>query len=388
MRDAALLDDLSTPALLVDEARLIANIERMRVAVETAGVRMRPHAKTHKCAEIARRQVEAGAVGLTVATVAEAEAFAEVGVTDLVIATPVAGAPKLTRLHALIQNDVRLAVTVDTEAGARHLAQFFASRGASCEVFVEVDTGHHRNGIPWDAPRGADLVHAIASLPRLHVRGLLTHGGHAYAGPEAGETPEAARRRAMETERDRLLTFASRLKEASLLTPETAVLSLGSTPTASVFENAEKDGFRITEIRPGNAVFHDMQQVALGSATPNDCALTVLARVISKRRSDGGTERVIVDAGKKILTTDMGYGVEGHGRILYSADKRTLHPHARVANLSEEHGWVDTPGGATFDVSDLVQIIPNHACVAVATQPTLHLVRGDEVVETWDVLAR
>jgi len=224
-------------------------------------------------------------------------------------------------------------------------------------------------------------------MPGLHVRGLLTHAGHGYRGPSEGETKDDALNRVMAEERDRLLGLAARLGTAGLLYPAKAVLSLGSTPTFSRFENARQDGFRITETRPGNNVFHDAIQVALGVCKLADCALTVQAIVISIRRGNG-TDRVYVNAGKKTLTTDKGYGLDDYGVILHSPRTMKRMPHARLVSFSEEHGWIEIPGGAPFDVGDRVRIVPNHACVAVATQSTLYVVDGDEVVEEWEVVAR
>lgn len=383
-----LVSDLLTPALLVDLDRLDANIAAMQARADAWGVRLRPHAKTHKTAEIAQRQLGAGAAGLTVATVAEAEAFAAAGVRDLLLATPVVTEAAFRRIDALREDGVAVGFTVDTLAGARRAAAYFGPLQTAVDVLIEVDTGHGRNGVAWDDPDAADLVAEIAALPGLTVAGVLTHGGHVYGGPAEGETAAEALARASAEERDRVLAFATRLGAAGLLLPQTTVVSLGSTPTISAFEPAERDGFRVTEIRPGNYVFGDAEQVALGSVAPRDCALVCVTTAISKHRGEDGTERVIVDAGKKTLTTDRPAGSETYGVVLYSPRTMVPNPHAAVTALSEEHGFVDTPGGSIYDVGDPVFVLPNHACVAVAARPRLVAVRGDEVAETWDVLAR
>ena len=205
-------------------------------------------------------------------------------------------------------------------------------------------------------------------------------------GRETGESWGDALVRCMEAERDGLLEAAHRLAEAGLAAPGSIELSLGSTPTLHVFENRTAHGFTITEARPGNYVFHDAQQVALGAATLAQCALTAQATVVSRRRDDGGAERVYLDAGKKTLTSDLGYGIETYGILLHSAQTMKPLPHARLVALSEEHGWVEVPGGATFGVGDRVQLVPNHACVAVSTQKTLYLVEGERVVDEWTVM--
>ena len=383
-----LVADLPTPSLLVDRARLDANLAAMQARADREGVALRPHVKTHKSPAIARQQQAAGARGLTVATVAEAEAFADAGFDDLVVAREVVDPALLSRLADLTEVGARVAFLVDTEAGAALASRFFADRRLRAEVLVEVDTGHGRCGVAWDGGEAEGFVRDVSGMPGLVLRGLLTHGGQGYFGPRDGERPEDALVRAMAEERDRLLILAARLGAAGLLDPENAVLSLGSTPTFSRFENRTRDGWQITEARPGNYVFHDAMQAALGVAPLTACALTVQATVLSIRRADDGTDRVYLDAGKKALTTDTGWGTAGYGLLLHSPSTMKPLPHARLAALSEEHGWVEVPGGSTFDVGDRVRILPNHACVAVATQPRLYLVDGDEVVETWEVVAR
>lgn len=384
-----LVSDLSTPALLVDRRRLLANLDAMQARAEAWGVALRPHAKTHKSPALARLQRERGARGVTVATVDEAEAFAAAGFDDVRLAMPTVGPGKLERVAALADGGTRVSFTVDTPAGVRLAGRAFAGRTERVEVLIEVDTGHGRCGVPWDdADALAALAAQVHGADGLRLVGLLTHGGHAYGGPAEDQTPVDALRQSSDAERDRLLSAAAVLGAADLLDPATAELSIGSTPGLSQFTPAERDGFLITEIRPGNYVFLDAMQVALGAARLTDCALICVGTVVSKRRSDGGTERVITDAGKKILTSDTGRGVEGYGVVLYSPRTMAVNPHARVTGLSEEHGWVDTPGGSIYDVGDPVFIVPNHACTAVATRGQLYVVEGDEVVETWETVAR
>ncbi len=276
-----------------------------------------------------------------------------------------------------------MSFTVDSVEGVRRAQE----AGLSTEVLIEVDTGHHRCGVGWDdAERLAEVAGAVRQSG-LRLAGLLSHGGDAYAPAGAGETADDARRRAMTAERDRMLGAAVTLSAAGLLAPG-AELSVGSTPGITVFDNREQGGFRITEVRPGTYVFMDVIQVSLGAARLQDCALVCVGTVLSKRRFDDGTERVITDAGKKALTSDTRPGLDTFGTVLYSPRTMIAHPHAVVSGLSEEHGWVDSPGGVIWDVGDPVFVVPNHACVAVATRRQLHLVDGDEVAETWDVVAR
>lgn len=382
-----LLADLDTPALLVDRRRLEANLRQMQDRADALGVALRPHVKTHKSVEIARRQAQLGARGLTLAKPAEAEVFAEAGFRDLRLAYAVVGEAKWARLLRLMEAGARVSFCVDTAEGARAASDFFAARGATAEVLLEVDTGHGRCGIAWDRPDAAELALAVRALPGLRLAGLLTHGGQGYFGPEEGETKAEALGRAMREERDRLLALAQRLHEAGALDAD-AELSVGSTPTMSVFEPAQRGPFAVTEIRPGNYVFRDAEQVALGAAALDQCALTVLATVVSRQPDARGGERLYLDAGKKVLTSDVGASTRGFGVLLYDPLRMVPLPHAEVAALSEEHAWVRVPGGSTFAVGDHVRIVPNHACVVVNTQSKLTVVEDEEAVATWPVDAR
>ena len=384
------LDDLPTPCLLVEKARLEANLERMQTKAAVEQVTLRPHIKTHKAVAIAQRQRALGAQGITVAKPGEAEVFAEASFTDVRLAYPVVGEEKHGRLLRLMETGARISFCVDTEAGAQAASAFYEQHGRRAEVLIEIDVGYGRCGVPWDASEVVNFAQHVSSLPGLQFTGILTHEGHAYHGPHEGESPAEALARVAAETRDRMLEVAARLRTSGV--PEAAradfVISIGSTPSMAAFENAERNGFRITEIRPGNYVFNDAIQVALGAATLQDCALTALATVVSKRRDDVGRERLYLDAGKKVLTSDQRPGSTDYGVLLYNAAAMRPLPHARLVQLSEEHGWVDVRGGATLDVGDRVRIVPNHACVAVNTQDRLWLADGQDVVEELAVDAR
>ena len=380
------LDDLPTPCLVIERARLEANLRTMQEKADANDVALRPHVKTHKSVALARMQQEYGARGLTVAKVAEAERFAAAGFDDLRIAYAVVGREKHERI-ADLTDSVRVSFCVDTLEGASAASDVFENRGVEVEVLLEVNTGHNRCGVTPDDPRSVDLAREIGALPGLRLAGILTHAGHSYRGPTDRETNEEALRRASNQERDTMLAFAARLADDDLADPATFEISIGSTPTMRYFENLEESGFRITEIRPGNYVFNDAIQETLGVATLEQCALTVLTTIISRHRNSG-RERLFADAGKKILTSDTGALTRGFGRLLYNA--RTMHPlpHARITALSEEHGWIEVSGGSTLEVGNRVRIVPNHACVVVNTQDLLYVVEGDEVVDSWPVDAR
>ncbi len=380
-----LLDDLATPALLIESARLSDNIDRMQALADREEVRLRPHTKTHKSVAIARRQLERGAAGITVAKLSEAEVFAGAGFEDIRIAYEIVGRDKMDRLIRL-GDGCSISVCVDTLEGAAALSSRLEEAGKNVDVLVEIDTGHGRCGVRWDDEEAVDYIRHIADLPGFDFRGLLTHGGQAYHGPSRdGETPAEALDRHADEERTRILAVASDLASAGLHAEE---ISIGSTPGMSRFHNPDHRGLRVTEIRPGNYVFNDATQVALTKTGIENCALTVLATVVSRHRDRSGAEKVFLDAGKKVVTSDRGYGTDGYGILLYNPRTMTPLPHAKITALSEEHAWVEVHGGSTLQVGDRVRFVPNHACVAVHTRDEAYLVDGEEVLETVPVDAR
>ncbi|MFP4228627.1 MAG: alanine racemase [Salinivenus sp.] len=383
------LSDLSTPALLVDRTRLHRNLDRMQATADANDVALRPHIKTHKSIALARRQRDRGAHGLTVATVDEAETFAEAGFEDIRVAYPVTGRDKHERLQAL-RDEATISFTVDTVIGAEQVAAVYPADDP-VDVLLEVDVGHGRCGVHWtrDA-RAVRVARHIADQPSLHLSGILTHAGQAYDGPSDGETEAEALRRVARHERDRMLHVAATLHDAEGVDvrPDAFTISIGSTPSMAAFENAARDGFRITEIRPGNYVVHDAMQVALGAAALTDCALTVYTTVVSIQEKPDEPPRAFVDAGKKIFTTDTGYNTDGYGTVL--ADPQAMRPHSslRLFHLSEEHGWLDGVNPDRLSVGDRLRIVPNHACVTINNQTRLHVIDGSTVVDTWPVDAR
>lgn len=383
------IDELTTPAVLVDEKRLLANIQQMQAKADAQNVNLRPHVKTHKSVALARRQTEQGAQGITVATVDEAEIFVRAGFSDVRLAYSLVGKEKHKRLLAL-REQATVSFCVDTVEGARQASAVYEAAGQVAPVLLEVDTGHHRCGVLWNSPQLVELGQEVNRLPGLQLVGVLTHAGQAYEGPKKGETKEEALNRAAREERSRILEAAKRLQDGEVVAGaavETFEISIGSTPTMSRFSNTTQNGFSVTEIRPGNYIFNDAMQVGLGVTDLSNCALTVLTRVVSKHR-EGTRDRIIVDAGTKVFSSDTGVDTSGHGVILYNAASMRVHPHAAMPRLSEEHGWVYVPGAATFHVGDTMRIVPNHACTTVGLQRQLHLVRDDTVVDTVAVDAR
>jgi D-serine deaminase-like pyridoxal phosphate-dependent protein len=354
--------DLETPCVLIDVDRLERNVARAAGWARAHGVRLRPHAKTHKVVEVGRLQLLAGARGLSVAKGSEAEVFAAAGCDDLFIAFPVVGGDKAARLLALAER-VRLAVGVDSLEGARSLAAPFAAAARTLDVMLKVDCGLHRVGVePEEAP---PLALRLAETAGLRLRGLFTHAGQSYHQP----TPEDVARIGLH-EGATLAATADAVRALGLAVEE---VSVGSTPTAR-HALAVKG---VTECRPGNYVYHDGSQVALGTCPEDDCALTVLATVVSVP----APERAVLDAGSKTLSSDpLRPRPDGHGLVLGTR--------SRLQRLSEEHGVIDVAGGDAFRVGQKVRVLPNHACVVSNLHDHVWAIRGEVVVDRWAVAAR
>jgi D-serine deaminase-like pyridoxal phosphate-dependent protein len=355
------VDALDTPALIVDLDRLEGNIARWAAFAREAGVRLRPHGKTHKCVEIAQRQLNAGAVGLTLAKIGEAEVMAASGIRDIFLAYEVIGGPKLPRLQALART-ARIRVGVDSEGGADALDKAAREAGTVFDVLLEVDTGLGRCGVPPGEPLHA-LARHVTRLRGLRIAGIFTYRGY-RTDPEAAGREEGE---IMVREADRLRTAGIEIEE----------ISVGSTPTGRSAGRVPG----ITEIRPGTYVFNDAMQVRWGTATPDECALTVLARVISRPSGDVA----VLDAGSKVLTAEHGpfsSRGESHGVI-------RGYPDCQIDRLWEEHGRVQlTDEARRLAVGDLVHIVPAHVCPTVNLAERLVCVKGGHVVGTWAVAAR
>lgn len=351
-------EDVDTPALVVDVGRLDANISRMASRTSAAGIALWPHAKTHKCLPIAKRQLAAGATGLTVATMDEAEMFADGGCHDLFIAYPVwAGHRRAARLLDLHER-VHLRVGVDSLAAAEVLATALRGVPAPLGVLLEIDSGGRRTGVPPAAVR--TLAQGCLRLG-LNIVGAFTHPGHAYAGPGAVA-------RAAEDEQ-RALQQAGEVLESLLGFPPN--LSGGSTPTASaVMTDA------MTEVRPGTYVFGDRQQMILSDLPEHDVALVVASRVVSTPRPG----EAVLDAGSKTLSSDRPEWLGGHGWMPGS-------PEACISGLSEEHAVV-TGLTRPLHVGDLVAVVPNHVCTTVNLSGELLVVDDGAVVDAWPVSSR
>jgi D-serine deaminase-like pyridoxal phosphate-dependent protein len=361
----AFLDDdaaaaLDTPAVVVDLDRADARIAAMASAMRERGVALRPHAKTHKSLEFGRRQVRAGAVGLTVATIGEAEVFADGGLDDVFVAYPlIALGPKADRVRRLAER-CTLSIGADSAAGLEALADAVRDVSRPPRVVIEIDTGGARTGVP---PERAGMLARRASELGLAVAGAFTHGGHGYGGVDA--RPAAA-----DDEVAGLDLAAASLRAEGF---EPTVLSAGSTPTAVLSARGP-----VTEERPGTYVFGDRQQAALAEEPFEDTALMVAATVVSHGAGHG----FVIDAGAKVLGKDVAPYLRGHGSILG-------YPEAVIERVNDHHGVVEMPTGAPRpSVGSVVWVMPNHVCPVVNMVEEYVVASGRRIVDRWPVDAR
>jgi len=358
------IDELPTPSLIIDVARLDANIADMAARMRSAGVALRPHFKTSKSLEVARRQLAAGAIGFTCSTPEEVRLLQDEGVGDLLWAhQPVGPAKVAFAVEALRRGG--LMVALDSVEIAEPLARAAADAGVTVPYLLECDTGLHRAGV--DPDQAVPTAGALAGLPALELRGVMTHEGHVAKHAGDRSAVEAAGTAAGTL----LAEIAGALRTAGHASP---IVSVGSTPGAS----SSPAVAGVTEARPGTYVYYDANQLANGSATLADCAQTVLARVVSTQR-DG---RAIIDAGSKAMSSDANPTAGGLG-LVCDPSLRPLDG-VRFAGANEEHGYLK---GAGLKVGDLLRIVPNHACTATNMWSRAYAV-GDGRVETWEIRAR
>ncbi|WP_413320324.1 alanine racemase [Agrococcus sp. 1P02AA] len=351
-------DRVSTPAPVVLIDVVEENIRRMQAFADAHGKALRPHVKTHKSVEIGRMQLEAGAIGLTAGTLSEAEIFAEAGCDDIFLAYPLwASGTKERRLLRLAQ-ETSLSVGVESAAAVDRLADGMGELAALLGVVVEVDCGAARSGV---RPAEAGALAARARDRGLVPLGIYTYPGH---GGTVGARESAAQDQAVAL-REALASFAEQGIEAR-------TVSAGSTPTAAFSTDPV-----ITELRPGEYVFNDHDNLRLGDCAPDDIALFVAATVVS----DQGHPHVIVDAGTKALaregSPERGYGqVPAHGGILQ--------------RLNEYHGYLQLPeGGARPAVGERIAIVPHHVCPVVNSFESLLISnRAGELLGSWPVDAQ
>ncbi|MCG8469825.1 MAG: alanine racemase [Gemmatimonadetes bacterium] len=354
------LEDLPTPALLLDLDALEVNIRAMQDRADRLGVRLRPHLKTHKCLDVARLQRSAGAAAFTVSTLEEARAFSAAGFTDLLWAFPVSPSriPEVVELA----RDIELGIAVDSATAVDALAR----EGAPLSVWLEVDSGYGRTGVPARADELLSLAERLDAHPALRLRGCFTHAGHTYHAADADEILAIA-----EEERRAMVEVGERIHARGI---DPGTLSVGSTPGMSLVEDLSG----IDEARPGNYAVYDYTQLRLGACELDRCAVSVLSTVVS---APVGRNDCVADCGALTLSKDVGLDEPSHfGRLYADLEGRSL-SESRVTSVSQEHGRISAPRS----VGEKLRILPNHACLTVAQFDHFTVVRGADVVDRWKI---
>ncbi len=354
-----------TPILLVDVGRLDRNIAQVQHRFTEAGVDLRPHVKTSKCLEVASRQRAAGAIGHTCSTPAEVEWLARAGFTGLLWAHQPVGPAKVD-FAVRAGREWGVTLIADSVAVAQPLSQKAVEAGVTLAVMVEVDSGQHRTGVA--AGEAVGVASAIAALPGIRVVGILTHEGHVGAASGAPARADLGSRVGSD-----MAEVAESLRAAGI---DLGIVSVGSTPGWQTAPFATG----VSEGRPGTYVYYDANQVRGGTCTLDDCALSVLATVVSKH-----ADRVIIDAGTKAMSADA-FTPQTGGGIVCDPDLVPL-PGIHFEQANEEHGFL-TGEVSGLEVGDLVRIVPNHACGTVNMWSGLTAVFPDGRLDSWPIEAR
>ena len=368
------LAQLETPALLLDVGQMDRNIERMRAQVAQHQVAFRPHVKTNKCMDVTQRLLDAGATGITVSTLREADYFGAQGVRDVLYAVSMSP-NKLDHALRLRASGMKLTVIVDNVEMALQLNPGRLSGVARLDVLIEIDSDGHRSGVTPEAAELLDIAQALRSVG-LDVGGVMTHAGDSYNCRSAD-----ALRALAEQERAAVVRAAQRLREAGYSCP---VVSVGSTPTALFAEHLEG----VTEVRAGVFIFFDLVMAGIGVCRTDEIALSVLATVIGHQKEKGWT---LTDAGWMAMSRDRGTSKQtvdqGYGLVCDLAG----HPlgDMLMVDANQEHGILAPRSGEALDapwlpVGTQVRILPNHACATAAQFPAYQVLdAGQQVTDCW-----
>src|SRR5262245_51674640 len=369
------IDDLPTPALILDRTILDRNLKRMSERLRNAGVMLRPHLKTAKSIEIGRRAVEGHDGRITVSTLAEARYFAQGGFKDILYGVGVVPS-KLSAVAELRRQGVNLRVVTDNLTVARAIAAA-APDGETFSVLIEIDSGAGRAGLPWPALPGLlDIARALHDAPGVELAGVMTHAGHSYHQSTPDGIADVA-----EQERRAVVGAAEKLRAAGIPSP---IVSAGSTPTAM----HSRDFSGLTEMRPGVYVFNDLDQEFIGSCGAGDLALSVLASVIGHYPH---RNQLLVDAGALALSKDIS-AQEFRPEVGYGAIVDAPAKDMAVVDCSQEHGFVGAAEPIPFGnlpVGARLRILPNHACITAAAYDRYYVVDSDldggkSVVDVYD----
>jgi D-serine deaminase-like pyridoxal phosphate-dependent protein len=366
------LENIATPALLLDVERLHRNAQRIGNRVRDLGATLRPHVKTHKSIEVARIQTRGHSGAVTVSTLAEASAFVAGGFQDITYAVPIEPG-KFKAALALAKSCERMNLLTDDPEIPALLNQAARNENISVNLFLKVDCGLHRCGVEPDSKDALEIPRRISDSSNLRFAGILTHAGHSYHLRSRDERLAVARH-----ERDVMRGLATQLRDSGIEVP---IVSIGSTPTITVVDHLEG----IDEARPGNYIFFDAFQASIGSCTLDDCALTVLAAVTHR---DLKRNKIVIDAGAVALSKDRG-AIEfdpscGYGSV---QDLEGHNLGLNLQSLSQEHGEITAENG---DISGLrvgtrVRILANHSCLSAAQHSHYNVLENGKIVDRWEI---
>lgn len=367
------LQTLKTPCLILDIKRVRKNASKVSEIALRNNVVLRPHIKTHKCAEVAKIATEKHSGAVTTSTLAEVWAFSKHGFNDFTYAMPIEDG-KFFEAIEIVKSGGKLNLLTDDLETMQGLNEKAKNADVTINVFVKIDCGYHRVGVEPHSPEAIEIPKFINEVSNLKFAGILTHAGHSYHAHSVAEIAEIAGQ-----ERDIMVAHAEKLRDLGVDVP---CVSIGSTPTINHVDHLRG----IDEVRPGNYIFFDAFQATLGSCGFEDCALTVMAAVTHRNRK---TKKIVVDAGAIALSKDRG-PVEfdkncGYGRVL-DLDGKELG--LRIDSLSQEHGTFFVQDEETFNrlkVGARIRILANHSCLASAQHELFNVFENGEIIDQWKI---
>jgi D-serine deaminase-like pyridoxal phosphate-dependent protein len=375
------LNELETPALVLDRAKLDRNLERMSAHIRSLGGVLRPHVKTAKSIDVVRRALRDTPGGITVSTLKEAEYFFAHGIRDIIYAVGIAPG-KFAHVFSLMRNGAQLKVITDNLDAVRQLAQAASNANVRVPVLIELDVDGHRSGVHPDSQLLLDLGKALTSTSGVTLAGVLTHAGDSYSCRGAEALTHFAER-----ERAGAVGAAERLRAAG---HEVPIVSVGSTPTGTF----TRDLSGVTEVRVGVYMFQDLVMAGIGVCGIEDIAVSVLVSVIGHQGergwiiTDGGWTSLSRDRGTATHSVDQGYG------LVCDAAGRVLAEDIIVQSTNQEHGILARRDGGPIDpqrfpVGTLLRVLPNHACATASQHPCYHVIDGTapDVLDRWERFA-
>lgn len=353
-----------TPYVKIDDLKVNKNIKNMVNSLSKYNIKHRPHVKTHKSVELAKLEIENGAIGISCATLTELEIMAAGGIKNILLAFPLIGEPQWEKLYQILNKyDFEFTTIIDSEEGLTGLNLIGERLNKKINVYIDIDSGGHREGI--QSENVLNFANKILETEWINLTGLFTYFGHIYQYKIEDHAKKS------KEEANILLSHKKMLEENGI---QIENLSGGST----VSSNNPEQLAGITESRAGNFIFYDMNAVHLGLVSPEECGLRVVAKVVSKPIAG----KLTIDAGSKALTTDNPLKGDAYGYVI-------SHPELKIVNLNEEHGFIEYDSDEIdINIGDNIEIIPNHACVVSNLYNKVFLFEGNKLLRPMEVDAK